>query len=485
MAGVGFELKKLFDQKESYVSTVKGYAATTIVTQGPMFLSILMMLGLKGLLVEEGILYGKQEVFLMTLTYIMLFSIVITSPFLLLITRYISDCIYQHKSNQIIDAFYGVCSMTLIIGSALSICFLSKLEIRWLYKALVFIQFGVVTIMWIQMALISALKNYRQILKGFCIAGVISIIIGKLGILFGMDPLMSVLLGSTLGYITMAILFMIAIIQFYPAGEGKPFKFLMSIDEHKELVWIGIFLTIGLYGHHFIMWIGEYGTTILGSMRYCMLYDVPALFACLSITPMMVLFIVSLEVKFYSSYRIYFDKIKNGGKLEELQYLEDVMKKTLLHEITHMLEVQMVCSLFAITFMARLLSMIGLDVEMMGIFRILCIGYLLYGLGRSLTIILLYFDDKKGAILPSALFMLTNLFFTFISLKGGLEYYGLGFLGAALCMVIAALLRLKYYLDHLEEYIFCKQPIIPSHKKGFFTKLIEGNKMSGAYESEL
>ena len=76
MAGVGFELKKMFKRKGGFFSVLKGYAVSAMVTEGPMLLCIVMLVGIRLLLKLYGASYAAQEDYLITTTYIMTFSLI-------------------------------------------------------------------------------------------------------------------------------------------------------------------------------------------------------------------------------------------------------------------------------------------------------------------------------------------------------------------------------------------------------------------------
>ena len=95
-----------------------------------------------------------------------------------------------------------------------------------------------------------------------------------------------------------------------------------------------------------------------------------------------------------------------------------------------MFELQFFVELLCVTFLGNFLQMIGFDREMLIIFRYLCIGYCFYVLVKSLVILLLYFDDRAGALTLSALFAASSILLSALTLFFGVETYGLGFLGA-------------------------------------------------------
>ena len=87
MAGVGFELKKLFRRKGGYMNTLKAYTVTAVVTEGPMVLCMVMLYAVRRLLRLWGAVYGTQEIYLITTTYIMIFSLILSNTFLMFVSR--------------------------------------------------------------------------------------------------------------------------------------------------------------------------------------------------------------------------------------------------------------------------------------------------------------------------------------------------------------------------------------------------------------
>ena len=47
MAGVGFELKKIFRDNGSVLNSLKGYSVTAVVTEGPMILTMVMLFSIR------------------------------------------------------------------------------------------------------------------------------------------------------------------------------------------------------------------------------------------------------------------------------------------------------------------------------------------------------------------------------------------------------------------------------------------------------
>ena len=147
------------------------------------------------------------------------------------------------------------------------------------------------------------------------------------------------------------------------------------------------------------------------------------------------------------------------------------MEKVLFRELAHMMEIQMIFTIFAVTLLGNYLGTVGLDVEMTGIYRTLCFGYCIYGMVKCLVIILLYFDDRAGACAVTGIFAGTSALITLLFLKGPAELWGVGFLGGAVISSVAALMRLKNYIRNLEYHVFCEQPLFEEEEDGVFRRI--------------
>lgn len=471
MAGVGFELKKLFNKKDGYIDTLKAYSISAVVTEGPMLLNIFMIFALQYLIRKSGASYREQELFFITITYIMIFSMILTSVLIMFISRYISDCIYEEKQHKIVSAFYGVSCLYLIVGGIICGVFIYNLNQSIIYKILVFFQFMAAMIIWIELAFLSAIKQYSKILNGFFICASIAVISCIILTYLKINVVIAALTGSTLGYFCMFAIFFIEINSFYPKGEIRIFDFISGLDDYKILLVIGTVLTVGLYGHNFVMWFSEYGVEVMDNMRYCMIYDVPAFYASMTLIPLLVRFVVSLETNFYDTYRIYFNNILYGGRMKDIDNAKENMIEVLFRELARMMEIQGFCAVISVIFISKILQISGFDSNMIEIFRILCFGYALFGLERSIIIIMLYLDDRVGACISSVIFTGLSIILSKVSVAMGISYYGTGFVAAGFIASIYSLFRLRKYILRLDYNVFCKQPLFYVEKKRTFLRI--------------
>ncbi|EJO17005.1 putative membrane spanning protein [Streptococcus salivarius K12] len=118
MAGIGFELRKIYNE-DSLFSKQKAYAYAGIVYTGPMLLGILLTAGVVVLTMVAGISENERDYILSNLTYAIIFSLVITSLFSLVVTRFVADMLYEKKFETIIPSFYASSALMLLIGTPL------------------------------------------------------------------------------------------------------------------------------------------------------------------------------------------------------------------------------------------------------------------------------------------------------------------------------------------------------------------------------
>ena len=473
MAGVGFELKKLFRRRGGYMNTLKAYGVTAVVTEGPMVLSMVMLFAQRRLLRLWGAVYGTQEIYLITTTYIMIFSLILSNTFLMFVSRFISDCVYEGHKDRILPSFFSIISYLLVLGGLAGGIYLLFLDIPLLHKVLNFLQFEIMLVLWVQMSYLSAIKKYMKVLTGFLLAALAAIGLSVLFLVLGMEPLTAVFLGSTLGYFVLMVLYVQELIGFYPAGPMSLVILFPYLDKYKILIGVGFFTALGLFGHNFVFWFSEYRIEVIDHMVYCMKYDVACFYASLTIIPFLVIFVVALEVNFYKAYRKYFDTILYGGTLSDIRTENKTMSRTLFRELAHVFELQFFVEVLCVTFLGNFLQSAGFDREMLIIFRYLCVGYCFYVLVKSLIILFLYFDERRGALLLALMFAVLSILLAAATLPFGIEAYGLGFLGAGVVTSVTGLALLYRYLGRLEYQVFCRQPLFYEEPQGIFKQIAD------------
>jgi uncharacterized membrane protein len=210
-----------------------------------------------------------------------------------------------------------------------------------------------------------------------------------------------------------------------------------------------------------------------GTYVYAPAYDVPTFYAFLSIMPAMVIFVVSVETNFYEKYRNYYSLITGRGNFSDIENARKEMTRSLWAEIRNIMELQLFFTLVFIAAGYYILPRLGLAQFSIDIFNILALGAYMCIIMMIIMLILLYFEDRAGALFVAVSFLLSNTLFTYLTMQYSESIYGMGFFASAFFSLIIAVSELMLYLKNINYHTFCGQPIIYMQKKGFFGRLID------------
>ncbi len=480
MAGIGFELKRLFNGR-GYISRIKAYFVSTLVTVGPTLLCILLITVIQIFLSFLDESYKNKSLYLASITYAFAFSMIFSGGFSMIASRYAADCMYEKKPEKIIPSFIGVTIIVLIIDFFSTLIFLSHSALSGEIKILTYMIFAELSVIWIELVYMSLVKDYISIFVFFLI-GVM--LIFTLSILlvdnFNISPYMAVLVSTAVGFLVIMVSTFVKIYTNFGmcrVSLVQSLEFIKLIDKYPELLAIGFLYYLGMYGHAFVFWFSGNSTVIEGTYRFCTLYDVPVFYSFLTIIPTMVLFIIKAETSFYPKYKEYYFMAQGNGNMKDISRTKSDMISTLSNEVKFLMEIQFLIVIAAIVIGMRALPYVGISYLSVDIYCILALGSFSYAVMYVLSILLLYFDDRMGVLFISLSFCILSYTFSIITMNIGPSFYGYGFFFAAFFSMIAAFARLYFYLNKLEYFTFAAQPIFQKEINGFFTKTY--NKFSG------
>ncbi|MED1914589.1 exopolysaccharide Pel transporter PelG [Bacillus thuringiensis] len=464
MAGIGFELKKMFRNK-GYLSSVKAYAFSSLVTVGPMLICMVMITVLQQILLQLNVSYLERMSFLAAVVYAFVFSLLITCGFSMVISRYIADKIYLREYNDIIASLYGVIAVCLGLGGILGGAFYWLAPLPSGFKLVAYLLFVELIVVWLQSAYLSALKDYMRIIRGYLAAVAVTLLAAFLLLnLTELEKGIAMLISLDLGFFTMIVLSMLHLESFFPKQVRNYFDFLKYVKKYPSLLGVGLFCSLGFYVHHFIYWLGSpLQEVVADTYVIAPFYDVPAFYASLSILPTMVMFVVSVETAFYEKYRAYYGTILGTGSVQDIKRAKTDMVQTLMQELSFMMEVQLFFSFVALALGITLLPHIGFTSDQMERYNILVIAGYLYVVMFVIVLMLLYFDDRKGALTVTTLFLVSTAVITIAMLP--LHNYGFSFFIASFLALVAGLGRLIYYLKNIDYYTYCLQPLFVKGKR--------------------
>ena len=472
MAGIGFELKKLF-QKKGVLNTTKAYGYAAIICTGPMLLGVILLLGIMALCTWFSVNTHTRELLICMITYTLLASVTVTSFFSMVVTRYVADMLFEEKNHAVLPCFWGSAVIMMAVGSVLYGIFLCISGATLLQGILCFILFNELIIVWNAMSFLSAIKDYKGIFLSFLTSVAVSIFLGALFLWLGLPVVESLLAAVSVGYGVMLVWNVILLHRYFPYTNLGAFTFLKWIDAFLPLALSGLFMNIGMFAHLVIMWCSDIQVHVHGLFYGAPWHDVPALLAFMTALMTTVNFVVSVEVNFYPKYRNHYSLYNDKGTIKDILQSEKEMLDTLKTEIFYTSLKQLLFTAACIALGGYLLDLLplGFNEVMRGYFRTLCVGYGLYAIGNMLMLILLYFTDYKGACITTGIFAVTTVVLTVISLFLPNIYYGFGFLLGAMIFAIAAALRLDYFTKRLPYYILSVQPLVAEDRSGMFARL--------------
>ena len=474
MAGIGFELKKLF-KATGVLGVLRAYGYTGMITAGPMLLGIFYLMGIGIIATHFGLSEQNREFLTSMITYNLLISLFITGILGMVVTRYVSDMLYQEKEEEVIGSLSGSLFIILPVGCFIYGTILIVTGTSMIHVLLNLVMLSELLCVWMMMNYLTAIKNYKGILIGYVISILVSLG-GSASICFFVPVSIELLLVFVcLGYGVMMCVDILLLYQYFPAKSRAYFAFLHWIDEYKSLVIIGLFSSIGLYSHLVIAWFSNVGKHIQGLYYGAPQHDIPALFAFMTILITNINFVASVEVHFYPKYRKYYDLFNGKGSLGEIKIAEKEMKEVLLHELVYTARRQFYATALMLSIGMTLLNKLplGFDDLMDGYFRILCVGYGVYAIGNVIMLILMYFTDYEGAGISTLIFAVVTTAGSIISLNFNVRYYGFAFALGSMAYLVYCIFRLYTFLQNIPFHILASQPMVRREKRSVFTFLGE------------
>ena len=166
MAGIGFELKKLFN-KEGIISSVFAGLYATIVTIGPTIMVIVALNLMYFLLPYIEISLNEREVLSSTILYVFIFALIIASPVNIVLSRYTADRIYMEDYDSILPAMDAgnliLACLTVLTGVpfGLAMYFIGGLALDYVFVTGLF--YSGLVFSFCYMTFIIQLEEYRRV----------------------------------------------------------------------------------------------------------------------------------------------------------------------------------------------------------------------------------------------------------------------------------------------------------------------------------
>ena len=224
MAGIGFELKKIY-KKEGISRALLGAFYSSVVTIGPTIVIIVVILLLYLAMKMSSVGIYEREVLSDTILYVFIFSVCLTSPFNSVFSRYLADKFYNEQYDDILCSYYSgilvvsVLAMILGVPVMLSMYFRGHLDL--VYILISYVLWASAVVLFFSITYLHATKDYKLIaifyFGGMLIGGGFSCL---LFFVFGWYPRHSIISGLALAFSLIAVS-EFTYIRHYFSGKGN------------------------------------------------------------------------------------------------------------------------------------------------------------------------------------------------------------------------------------------------------------------------
>lgn len=452
MAGIGFELRRILAH-DSYSATVRAYVYAGLISSGPWVLSIIsvMLIGFLSLGVVLPNALVRQ--FLVTVTYLMASSLIITGGLQLFFTRFVSDRLFEKRFDLILPNLLGVLFIITVGAGLLGAAILALLfDQSFTYRTLVLANFVVLCNLWIVIIFLSGMKQYNRILIiMFC--GYALMVLSALVLrLWEMDGLLLALL---LGHASLLFMFLFDILREYRSDRLIAFDFFDRSKVFVSLLLTGLCYNVGIWIDKILFWFNPATSdAVIGPLRASMIYDLPIFLAYLAIIPGMAVFLVRIETDFAEWYERLFRAIREGETLQHIGQLKNEMTLSIRQGLQEICKVQGITIVLLFLFAPKLLGWLGISHYYLPLFYIDLVGVSIQVVFMALLNVFFYLDKRAVVLELAALFVLLNAMLTLVSQYLGPSFFGYGFTVSLACCVLVGLAQLNRALNELEYEVF-------------------------------
>jgi len=459
MAGIGVKLNKIFG-KETITTNLIGFGYSSIVTVAPMFVVIGNIILMSYFLGFEKIGYSDRNLFAATVLYIFIFSLLSAAPYNAVISRYMSDVIYEETYEDILPCYYTGLGITVLTAIILGIpfCvwefFVGKVALYYVFTG--YCGFIALVLVFYSMLYLSICKDYAKISLYFFLGMLLAFILAFVFVKhYRMSITYSMLLALAIGFALTAILEMATVLRYFRKTNNSYAKVLGYFKRYWKLIAINFCYTLGLYIHNFVFWNSHLKMVVAKSFVMAPVYDMATCLAMFTNISATVIFIARIEMYFHDRYKGYSEAV-TGGRWMDIQNTKNRMFRQLSAELMTLVRLQFIISVVVFLLMLIFLPRFGFAGMVLQIYPSLAAGYFILFVMYSEIILLYYFNDLNGAVLTAGMFCLITFLGSILSSHLSTIWYGLGLILGSMTGLIIAYLRLRWVELHLDEHIFCR-----------------------------
>ena len=463
MASLGKTIKKSFE-RGTISSTLFGMIISTFSTVAPMFLIMGGILVLYLVLGYNNVLYSERVLFSCSVLYIFIFSLLCTSPFNSVISKYITDRIFEEKYEAVLSCFYGGLFVNMLFACAVGIPFYCYAYfvggIDLIYVFTCFVDFISLCLTFYSMLYLSITKDYSKISLFFSIG--VLVIIGTALVtvkLLHFSITYGMLFAIGAGMLTIAVCECSYIKGYFHNSNKDYFGFLVYFRKYWKLSVTNLLYTLGLYGHNFVFWTVNDHIVVKDTYVCYPPYDMATCIAMFTNISASIILITQIELHFHERYKAYSEAVI-GGRLRDIENAKSRMFSLLSYQLMDVVRNQFIISVLLYLLCVVFLPQFGFAGIVMEMYPCLAAGYFVIFLLYSCIIFLFYFNDSTGSCMTSFTFLALTLIVSWFAKELTPIWYGIGTFVGAFAGWFVAYARLRWVERNIDEHIFCQGILI-------------------------
>ncbi len=467
MAGIGVKLNRIY-HKNTITTNIVGFFYSTVVTIAPVLVVIINLMLMQKVLKFNTVRFIDRELFSCTVLYVFIFSLLTTSPFNAVLSRYMSDVIFEERYEDVLPC-HRVGLLTNICFSclfAIPFCFWEHLMggVPIYYVFTGYCCFVSLVMVFYNMLYLSICKEYRLISLYFLIGMVTSFLLSVfLRYVCKVSITYSMLLALAVGFFLTAVLEWAKIHQFFPDNSEEYRRVFTYFRRYWQLILINFLYTLGLFIHNFVFWGTDMAMHLVRTFVCNQPYDMATCLAMFTNISASVIFISRVEMYFHERYRAYADAVF-GGRGIDIRNTRKRMFRQLGSELMTLVRLQFIVSVFIYLIFVIFLPRMGYAGLVMRIYPMVAAGYFTLFLMYSEIIFLYYFEDLNGAVLTAVSFCAGTFLASLIAVHFSPIFFGFGVWVGSLTGFVVAYRRLWWMERHLDEHMFCRGNIMKQAK---------------------
>ena len=467
MAGIGVRLNRIFE-KNTLTTDFLGFAYSTVATIAPMMVIIISLVCMEVVLGFDKIGYAQRELFSCTILYIFIFALLTAAPFNAVLSRYMSDVIYEERYEDIRPCYYLGMMMNIILSCLLGIpfCirehFVGRVSVAYVFAG--FCGYISLVLVFYSMLYLSICKDYQKI-SWFYFLGMVEAFVCAviMRYIFKWGVTQSMLFGMVTGFFFTAILEHALVKRYFVKSSNRYRPVLHHFRKYWQLVLTNFLYILGLYIHNFVFWTTDLRMMVVKSFVCNQPYDMASCLAMFTNISATIIFIARVEMHFHEKYKLYSEAVI-GGRGADIENTKRRMFRQLASELMNLARIQFIISVVIYLLCIVLLPRTGISGMTMKIYPLLAAGYFILFLMYSAIIFLYYFNDLAGAVLTAGIFCGVTLIGSLISTQLTEIWYGTGLLVGAFAGWCSAYGRLRWVEKNMDVHIFCRGNLIPRGK---------------------